>query len=307
MGLGSLTTKVLLLGHQGQRGVSTVREKPMASARDLTRGDGDKAASWRGFGRGRREQMQFCFRTFTVPPVQPNSVNRPSGGTCVPAAGAARGSGPLRCSLNFPWACALPGFRLACAENTPSRSRTRQACATPASRARALGSRTCSPRSVGPEALVSPHPRSASARDLPGTDHGQLGGARRPQHPAAGGSPGRSARCRKVRRGAGHVSRLRGAPSPAPAKATTACCRPRRERARNTGSRRGARQALQGDAPCSPPFHTRRRRRDPCTASIPRWAQTPPSRLCRNGNDGAGRKDRENPISLCKLPAGREA
>lgn len=71
--------------------------------------------------------------------------------------------------------------------------------------------------------------------------------------------------------------------------------------------RRGARQALQGDAPCSPPFHTRRRRRDPCTASIPRWAQTPPSRLCRNGNNGAGRKDRENPISLCKLPAGREA
>lgn len=238
MGLGSLTTKVLL-GHQGQRGVSTVREKPMASARDLTRGDGDKAASWRGFGRGRREQMQFCFRTFTVPPVQPNSVNRPSGGTCVPAAGAARGSGPLRCSLNFPWACALPGFRLACAENTPSRSRTRQACATPASRAHALGSRTCSPRSVGPEALVSPHPRSASARDLPGTDHGQLGGARRPQHPAAGGSPGRSARCRKVRRGAGHVSCLRGSPSPAPAKATTACCRPRRERARNTGSETG--------------------------------------------------------------------
>lgn len=155
MGLGSLTTKVLL-GHQGQRGVSTVREKPMASARDPTRGDGDKAASWRGFGRGRREQMQFCFRTFTVPPVQPNSVNRPSGGTCVPAAGATQGSGPLRCSLNFPWACALPGFRLACAENTPSRSGTRQACATPASRARALGSRTHLPRGAGPRGTGLP-------------------------------------------------------------------------------------------------------------------------------------------------------
>lgn len=137
----------------------------MASARDLTRGDGDKAASWRGFGRGRREQMQFCFRTFTVPPVQPNSVNRPSGGTCVPAAGAAQGSGPLRCSLNFPWACALPGFRLACAENTPSRSRTRQACATPASRARALGSRTHLPRGAGPQgAGLPPSPLRVCAR-----------------------------------------------------------------------------------------------------------------------------------------------
>lgn len=73
---GSGTTEAMLLGPRGQRWVSAVLRKLDGINRDLTQGDEDELASWRGSGRGRRKQIiKFGFIMFTVSLVQPNSFN----------------------------------------------------------------------------------------------------------------------------------------------------------------------------------------------------------------------------------------